>query len=179
MLWGLDLTLVWLLGFIPVWILGVVDYHGSRLVCLRRLAWPTSAAIIRVLDGFFREQGKPVRLLTDNGSNLCSEVFEKFLAANNVRHSRIRPAHPWTNGRIERVFRTFKETIFSYTWLLTSLRQIDRWCADFVRFYNRDRPHSSYGGLTPDEVAAGAKEPSPAHDRVTYFDGGMKWYAFG
>jgi transposase InsO family protein len=179
LLWGLDLTLVWLVGFIPVWILGVVDYHGSRLVCLRRLAWPTSAGIVRVLDEVFRQHGKPVRLLTDNGPNLCSEIFETFLAENNVRHSRIRPAHPWTNGRIERVFRTFKDTVFRYTWIFSSLRQLDSWCADFVRLYNRDRPHSAYDGLTPDEVVAGATEPSPARGRVTYFDGRMKWYAFG
>jgi hypothetical protein len=48
-----------------------------------------------------------------------------------------------------------------------------------MTFYNRDRPHSRYAGLTPDEVAAGAKEPSSARGRVTYFDGRMKWYAFG
>ena len=149
------------------------------MVCLRRLPWPTSAAIVRGLDDVFREHGKPVRLLTDNGPNLRSEAFEKFLAENDVRHSRTRPAHPWTNGRIERLFRTFKETVFRYTWLFTSLRQIDRWCADFVRFYNRGRPHSSYGGLTPDEVVAGAKAPTPARGHATYFDGRMKWYAFG
>ena len=35
-------------------------------------------------------------------------------------------SHPWTNGRIERLFGTFKETIFRCAWLLTSLRQIDQ-----------------------------------------------------
>ena len=69
--------------------------------------------------------------------------------------------------------------MFRYTWVFTSLRQSDRRCADFTTFYNRDRPHSSYAGLTPDEVAAGAKEPSSARGRVTYFDGRMGWYAFG
>jgi len=179
LLWGLDLTLVWLLGFFPVWILGVVDYQGSRLVGLRRLVWPTSAAVICALDEIFRQHGKPVRILTDNGSILRSLEFEAFLAEHNVRHSLTRPAHPWTNGRIERLFRTFKETVFRYAWVFTSFRQVDRWCADFTTFYNRDRPHSSYGGLTPDEVAAGAKEPASARGRVTYFDGRMKWYAFG
>jgi transposase InsO family protein len=82
-------------------------------------------------------------------------------------------------GKIERLFRTFKETVFRYIWVFTSLRQLDRWSADFVRYYNRDRPHASYGGLTPDEVAAGAREPSPARRRVTYFDGHLHWYAFG
>lgn len=36
-LWGVDITLVWLLGSRPVWVQGVVDYHGSRLVALERL----------------------------------------------------------------------------------------------------------------------------------------------
>jgi putative transposase len=179
LLWGLDLTLVWLLGFFPVWILGVVDYQGSRLVGLRRLVWPTSAAVIRVLDDLFKEHGKPARVLTDNAPILRSLAFEAFLAERGVGHSRIRPGHAWTNGRIERLFRTFKETVFRYAWVFTSPRQIDRWCADFVRFYNRDRPHSSYGGLTPDEVAAGTKSPSPLRGRLSYFDGRMKWYAFG
>jgi transposase InsO family protein len=178
-LWGLDLTLAWLLGFFPVWILGVVDYHGSRLVGLRRVVWPTSAAVIHVLDEIFQQHGKPTRILTDNASILCSAAFEAFLADRGVGHSRIRPGHAWTNGRIERLFRTFKETVFRYTWVFTSPRQIDRWCVDFTTFYNRDRPHSSYGGLTPNEVAAGIREELPVRSRVAYFDGRMKWYAFG
>jgi transposase InsO family protein len=178
LLWGLDLTLIWLLGFIPVWILGVVDYHGSRLVVLQRLPWPTTAAVTRVLDEAFRRHGVPVRMLTDNGPILRSDAFETFLAEHNVRHSRIRPAHAWTNGRIERLFRTFKEAVFRYAWVFTSLRQIDRWCADFLQFYNRDRPYSSYGGLTPDEVVAGAKQASPPLRRISYFDGRMRLYAF-
>jgi transposase InsO family protein len=48
-LWGVDLTLVWLLGFWPVWVLGAVDYHGSRVVAFERLAWPTAHAVTQVL----------------------------------------------------------------------------------------------------------------------------------
>jgi hypothetical protein len=48
-----------------------------------------------------------------------------------------------------------------------------------MQLYNRDRPHSSYGGLTPDEVVAGSKQASPPLGRVAYFDGRMNWYAFG
>jgi putative transposase len=135
--------------------------------------------VIRALDEIFQQHGKPVRMLTDNAPILCSATFEGFLVGQGVGHSRIRPGHAWTNGRIERLFRTFNETVFRYTWVFTSMQQIDSWCADFVRFYNRDRPHSSYGGLTPDEVATGATAPCPALGRVSYFDGRMKWYAFG
>src|ERR1035437_1159721 len=74
---------LWVLGFFPVWILGVVDYQGSRLVGLRRVVWPTSAAVIHALDEIFKEHGKPVRILTDNGSILRSAEFEDFLAEQN------------------------------------------------------------------------------------------------
>jgi transposase InsO family protein len=124
LLWGLDLTLVWLLGFIPVWILGVVDYHGSRLMALQRLRWPSTATLTLALDEAFRRHGTPMRILTDNAPIFRSEAFEMFLEGHKVRHSHIRPAHAWTNGRIERLFRTFKETVFRYTWVFTSLRHI-------------------------------------------------------
>jgi len=44
-----------------------------------------------------------------------------------------------------------------------------------VRFYNRDRPHSAFGGRTPDEVWAG-HEPGRAVGRATYFEGRLAWY---
>ena len=178
-LWGADLTLVWLLGFFPVWILGVIDYHGSKLVALERVLAPTSAEVIGVLGRAFDRHGAPDRLLTDNGSNLTSFATEAFLVERGVDHATTRPAHPWTNGRIERVFRTFKSTVFAHIWLFASVRQIDRFCADFVVFYNRDRPHSSYGGLTPDEVHLGIARPRASRGRVEYFDGRLRWYRFG
>ena len=178
-LWAADVTLVWLLGFFPVWIVGVVDYHGSRLVALERVLAPTSAAVIDVLGRAFDREGAPERLLTDNGSNLTSFATEAFPVERGVVHTTTRPAHPWTNGRIERLFGTFKRTVFAHVWLFASLAQIDRWCADFVLFYNRDRPHSAYAGLTPDEVHRRATKPSDPRGRVTYFDGRMRWYRFG
>ncbi|MHB1845611.1 MAG: integrase core domain-containing protein [Deltaproteobacteria bacterium] len=177
-LWGLDLTLVHLLGFFPVWLLGVVDYHGSRLMALERCV-PTTAGVCRALERVFADQGVPHRLLSDNGPQFTSLDFELFLAKHGVDHTRILPGHPWTNGRIERLFRTFKETVFGHLWLFGSLPQIDRYCDDFKRFYNRDRPHSAYGGRTPDEVYFGRRVRRRPLGRVTYFDGALSWYRFG
>jgi len=73
-----------------------------------------------------------------------------ILAAHGLRHILILPVHPWTNGRTERVLRLFKE-VFSRFWLLAGLRQVDCFCADFVLWHNRDRPHGSSCERTPDE----------------------------
>ena len=180
-LWGLDLTLVWVLGILPVWILGIVDYHGSRLVRLERMRlWPTAAQIAAALDAVIAEQGAPERLLTDRAPVLRAPKVERVLAAAGTRHVLIKPCHAWTNGRIERLFRTFKETIFGHAgvWLLSSVSQVDRFCADFLHFYNRDRPHSAYDGRTPDEINFGRAE-QPQAGRVSYFDGRLLWYRFG
>lgn len=48
--WGVDLTLVWVLGVVPVWLIGVVDMHSSRLIALRPVA-PTSDGVVAVLQG--------------------------------------------------------------------------------------------------------------------------------
>lgn len=82
------------------------------------------------------------------------------------------------HGRIERLFRTFKETVSRFAWFFSSRSEIDRYCAEFKRFYNAARPHGSYGGLTPDEVHAGRRQPGQAVGRVTYFDGQLRWYEF-
>lgn len=176
-LWGADLTLLWIVGFFPVWVLGVVDYHGSRLVALKPLAWPTAAAVTNAMERAFERHGKPERILTDRGTVFRANVFEKMLASRGVKHTLTRPCHPWTNGRIERLFRTLKETIDSCYWMLRSRSHVEHVCRDFVSFYN-GRPHQSFGGRTPNEV----HEDRPLHpgfvERVTYFEGRLAWWRF-
>ncbi len=178
-LWGLDFTLVWVLGFFPLWVLGVVDYQGSRLVAFEVVRWPTTAEVCRVLAEAFCEFGAPERLLSDNGPQFRSAALGEFLLGHGVEQSFIRPAHPWTNGRIERLFRTFKSTVAPLIWLFDSRAQVQRFCADFLLFYNRDRPHSSFGGRPPDEVFYGRPRQSRPLGRIDYFDGLLHWYRFG
>jgi putative transposase len=170
---------VWLLGFWPVWVLGVVDHHGSRLVAFEPVAWASSRAVVGVIEAAMDAYGAPERLLTDRGGQFASLEFEGMCAMRGVRHVLIRPAHAWTNGHIERVFRTFKETVRGCVWLFASRGQIDRYCADFLQWHNRDRPHASYAGRTPDEVYFGRPKQRRPLGRVAYFDGRMRWYRVG
>ena len=76
---------------------------------------PIEAVILTVLwrPGAIRREGPPARILSENGPQFTSKEFSAFLESNDIEHSRTRPWHPWTNGRIERLFRTFKETLFA------------------------------------------------------------------
>jgi transposase InsO family protein len=178
-LWGADLTLVWILGIFPAWVLGVVDHHGSRLVAFERVAWPTAAEVVRVVEGAIARQGTPERILTDRGSVFRADAFEDMLAAHRTKHTLTRPAHPWTNGRIERVFRTFKETIFGLVWLVAGPAQLDRFCRDFLQWHNRDRPHGAWDGRTPDEVFLDRPKCRRSLGRVDYFAGRLRWFRLG
>ncbi|MBL8953681.1 MAG: transposase family protein [Myxococcaceae bacterium] len=178
-LWGVDLTLVWVLGVFPVWLVGVVDYHGSRLVALESVVWPRAAGVVSVIEKAVAVHGAPARVLTDNGPQFTGAQFAAALERHGIRHSRTRPAHPWTNGRIERVFSTFKQAVRHVIWLFSGVAQVDRFCGDFLCFYNRDRPHSAWGGRTPDEVWLGRNKRLRPLGRVTYFDGALEWWCFG
>ncbi|HVV53270.1 MAG TPA: integrase core domain-containing protein [Polyangia bacterium] len=177
-LWGLDLTTVCVLGIFPIWILGVVDYHGSRVMAFERIPTGSAAHVTRVLERLFAN-GPPKRILTDRAPTFGTIEFQACLGGYGVRHVRTKPAHPWTNGRIERVFRTFKETVSNLTWLVSSIGQLDRFAADFKLWHNRDRPHSAWDGRTPDEVFFGRPKRLRSLDKVAYFDGRLSWYRFG
>jgi transposase InsO family protein len=174
--WSVDLTLVWVVGVLPVWLLGVVDCHGSRLVALRPV-WPTASSVARALDDIFAKAGKPKLLVTDNGGQFVAKEFRDFLAARGVKHKRIAPGCPWTNGRVERLFRTFKELHRFYAPVLLSLGHVRSVCDDFAEYYNHCRPHMSFEYRTPEEVAQGLPKQKPIR-RVPLFDGQLLAFRF-
>jgi putative transposase len=181
-LWGVDVTLVWVLLIVPVWLVGVVDYHGSRLVCFECIVgWPNAAEVARVIERTVAEHGAPERVLTDRAPLFRAPAVQGVLERHAIKHSLIRPCHAWTNGRIERIFKTFKETVFDHVglWLFKSTAQVERFCSDFLVFYNRDRPHSSFDGRTPDEVYFDRQKTLRVLERVDYFEGRLHWYRFG
>ena len=174
--WGIDLTLIWVLGVVPVWLIGVVDMHSSRLIALRPIA-PTSADVVAVLEELFLEHGRPAAVMTDNGGQFVAARFRDALRTAGVRHLRIRPGHPWTNGKTERVFRTVKELQRFYAPVLVSLVHVRAFCADVIEYYNHCRPHSSHWGLTPDELDSG-KPWQPVLSRCALFDGQLQAFRF-
>ena len=91
-------------------------------------------------------------------------------AQHGVKHTFIFPGHAWTNGRIERIFRTTKELIRRYARVFVSRRLLRRFCADFLAYYNRCRCHSAYWGFTPDEIFTESPATAPL-GALSLFDG--------
>jgi hypothetical protein len=68
--------------------------------------------------------------------------------------------------------------VFGLVWLISSPAQLDRFCLDFLQWHNRDRPHMSNDGRTPDEVWNG-RPAARSRGTVAYFDGRLPWFRFG
>lgn len=61
----------------------------------------TSTKTIEVLRSWFAIFGLPEELVSDNGPQFTSEEFELFLSKNGIKHNRVSPYHPASNGAAE------------------------------------------------------------------------------
>jgi transposase InsO family protein len=125
---------------------------ASRLVFTELRAGLASADTIAFLErarAFFDAQGIRVRrILTDNGSGYRSNAFEAACNEAGLRHTRTKPRHPWTNGRVERFIGTIQREC-AYRDRFTSDPERALAIALFVAYYNHRRPHAALDGLTP------------------------------
>ena len=93
-------------------------------------------------------------LLSDNGPCYLSSDLADYLAANGMTHSRGRPYHPQTQGRIERWHRSMKNQSLLNNYYLPS--ELQEHIQRFVTYYNHARYHESLANLTPAAVYYGS-----------------------
>ena len=62
--------------------------------------------LIECIQQLFARFGLPREVVTDNGTGFTSTEFGDFLAANGIKHSKIAPGHPATNGLAENAVKT-------------------------------------------------------------------------
>lgn len=111
---------------------------------------PTCAQFIRDAVAFFAGEGVTIeRVMTDNARNYTpSTIFRQALEELGIAHKRTPYYRPQTNGKAERFNRTLLEE-FAYKTLYTSNAQRLNELPDWIASYNRNRPHTAIGGLTP------------------------------
>ena len=99
---------------------------------------------VEVLRSLFARYGLPKIIVSDNGTQFTSSVFESFCRNNGITHKRSAPYHPSTNGEAERFVQSFK------TGMKTATGDIQITLCKFLMHY-RSSPHV-VTGKTPAEV---------------------------
>ena len=93
------------------------------------------------------------RLLSDNGPSYVANDLSEWLQAQGMRHTRGKPYHPMTQGKIERWHLSLKSHILLENYYLPG--DLERAVDNFVEHYNHRRYHESLDNLTPADVYFG------------------------
>jgi len=134
-------------------VIGVIDDH-TRLVYAELHAAENAQTVADTLARaipWFTEQGcgRVQAVMSDNAfAYTKSNAFAALKAHHGFRHITPPPYTPRWNGKIERWFQTAKRE-WSHGRVWQTSRQRDRALSSFLRFYNRQRPHSAAGGRPP------------------------------
>ena len=86
----------------------IIDAH-SKWIEVFKMNSTTAIATIEVLRTVFARIGIPESIVSDNGPQFTSSEFTKFYELNGIRHVRVPPYHPSSNGLTERAVQTFKK----------------------------------------------------------------------
>jgi transposase InsO family protein len=111
----------------------------------------TAAAVLGRAIEHLEELGLrgPEAVMSDNAfAYRNSRAFKAVLGAHGARHILIPPYTPRWNGKVERFIQTLKqEWAYAHSWPNSAERT--KALASFLRYYNRQRPHSSLGDRPP------------------------------
>ncbi len=109
----------------------------------------TVAAFLWRALAWYRRYGIRIqRVMTDNAFAYLGRAFTALCQLRGVRHVRIRPYTPRTNGKAERFIQTLlREWAYALPYSSSRRRQavLPRW----LHYYNWHRPHASLEGRPP------------------------------
>ncbi len=97
-------------------------------------------------------------IMTDNGPEVScgngskdNHPFERMLMELGIKHKRIKPYRPQTNGKIERFWRTLNDDLIEGTYF-DSLNHFKQELEQYLLYYNTARPHQAINGNTPKKM---------------------------
>jgi transposase InsO family protein len=129
----------------------MVDDH-SRLAyaeVLPTLSARCAVAFLRRGVAWFADRGVQIKaVMSDNGSAYVANAHRQALAELGLRHLRIRPYRPRTNGKAERFIQTLLNE-WAYERSYGSSAERTALLPLFLERYNYRRPHGSLGHRPP------------------------------
>lgn len=159
-LWQTDFTYLKVKGWGWYYLSTVLDDFSRFIIAWRLCKTMSASDVSATLQDALEATGltsvklkQRPRLLSDNGPCYISSELKDWLGEKQMPHSRGRPYHPQTQGKIERMHRTLKDRILLNNHYLPE--ELERDIDAFVTHYNTRRAHESLNNLTPHDVFTG------------------------
>ena len=131
--------IAFVIPYINSMFLVVVDAH-SRWLEIERMNTTTLETTIETPQKLVARYGITAQLVSDNGSQFTSEVFQQFLTKNGIKHITSGPYHPATNRLAECGVGSLKNAMKSET----EVKSLKLKLGSFL-LAHRNTPHSTTG----------------------------------
>ncbi len=132
--------------------LSIVDEYTRRCIALDVSKSIRSEDIINRLSELFVIYGQPKHIRSDNGPEFIAHAIRDWVRKVGIGTLYVEPGSPWENGYIESFHSRLRDELMNTTEFETLSHA--RACGVAWREdYNDYRPHSSLGGLPPNEFA--------------------------
>ena len=147
--WSTDIT------YIPtgkgfIYLTAVIDWYSKKILSYRVSNSMDKSFCIEVLNDALQRYPKPEIFNTDQGSQYTSIDFTNILKKHQIKISMDGKGRATDNIAIERFWRTIKyEDLYINEY--QNVKEIKQAIADFMKFYNKRRLHSTLNYLTPDK----------------------------
>ena len=136
-----------------LYLVAIMDWASRKVLAWRLSNTMDTEFCVAALEEAIARYGRPEIFNTDQGSQFTSFAFTTTLKDAVIRISMDGRGRWMDNVFIERLWRSLKyECVFLNAFETGSEARsgIGRW----ISYYNTNRPHSTFGGRTPDEVYA-------------------------
>jgi len=159
-MWQTDFTYCKIIGWGWYYLSTILDDYSRFILAWRLCTTMAASDVSDTLDDALDFTGldqvqvkhKPL-LLSDNGPSYIASDLADYLDDKGMDHTRGRPYHPQTQGKIERWHRSLKNQILLENYYLPG--DLEQRIGEFVDYYNHERYHESLNNLTPSDVYYG------------------------
>lgn len=159
-MWQTDFTYFSIVGWGWYYLSTVLDDYSRYIIhwelCDSMKAEDVKRTIDSAIEKARIKSGKKPKLLSDNGACYVSSELRDHLRTHGIPQVHGRPAHPQTQGKIERYHRTMKNIVKLDNYYAPG--ELENAIEKFVLNYNNKRYHESLDNLTPADVYFGRAE---------------------
>jgi len=150
--WSMDFVSDQLAGGRRFRVLNVVDDYSREMVGQLVSISISGRQVSRFLSQLFEQRGKPKKIICDNGTEFTSKAMFFWSKETSVQLGFIQPGKPTQNAFVESLNGKFRNECLNQHWFRTldeAKYEIDQW----REHYNKVRPHSALGYVSPEEFA--------------------------
>lgn len=134
-------------------ILNVLDEYTRESLMIWVRPWMGSREVLKALEWLFLTRGAPEHIRSDNGSEFIAAQVQEWLKEKGSGTIYIEPGSPWENPYIESFNGKFRDECLNRE-IFRNEKEAQEVVENWRQEYNRIRPHSSLGYLTPEEFAS-------------------------